>query len=415
MTTIKLSTLKPYAHNPRKINSDAMKKLCESIERDPQFMELRPIVIDEDRTILGGNQRFRACQQLGMKEVPASWVKTAIGLTDEQRRRFILVDNAPEGMAGGWDLEILTTEWQMPELGDLGFDLNSIMADLNVDLPTTDVDAEPQIDRAEELRKEWKVEAGQLWELGDHRLLCGDSTDPAAWAALLGEERLQMVWTDPPYGVALNDVASVDEATRLHRIKDFLKIENDALTPVQLREFLQRVLGNVAARCTPGAAWYVSAPSGDISGEFAHVLGREGLALWRHSLVWVKDRFVLGRADYHYRHETIFYGWIPGGPHYFVDDRTLDTVLEVPRPAKSPEHPTMKPIELVARCIRNSSKEGWSVGEPFSGSGTTLIACEQLGRKCRAIEISPGYVAVALQRFKDATGKTPTLIEGSGS
>ena len=398
MTTIKLSTLKPYAHNPRKINSDAMKKLCESIERDPQFMELRPIVIDEDRTILGGNQRFRACQQLGMKEVPASWVKTAIGLTDEQRRRFILVDNAPEGMAGGWDLEILTTEWQMPELGDLGFDLNSIMADLNVDLPTTDVDAEPQIDRAEELRKEWKVETGQLWQLGEHRLLCGDSTKAEDVARCLGGAVPVLMVTDPPYGVEYDPTWRADAGVNKNKGK-MGKVVNDDIADWS------------PAWCLfPGNAAYVYHAAVMSSTVQASLEGC-GFKI-RAQIIWAKDRMALSRGDYHWQHEPCWYAVRDGMPGHRTDDRTQTTLWSIPaRDDSGCGHGTQKPVECMARAIRNHESE--YIYEPFSGSGTTIIACEQLGRKCRAIEISPGYVAVALQRFKDATGKMPTLIEGS--
>jgi site-specific DNA-methyltransferase (adenine-specific) len=409
MNTIKLSTLKPNGRNPRKIKSDALKKLCESIERDPQFMELRPIVIGEDCMILGGNQRFRACQQLGMKEVPVSWVKTAIGLTDEQRRRFILVDNAPEGMAGEWDLEILTTEWRMPELGDFGFDLDSILADLNVDLPTNeDVDAESQIDRSEELRKEWNVETGQLWQLGEHRLLCGDSTKAEDVVRLFGEDRATIIVTDPPYGVsyaAKNEF--LNAIARGNRIQT--PIEGDHQTPDEMSAFWIAAFTAIREVLVSGASYYVTGPQGgDLLLLLQLALRQSGFPL-RHMLVWVKNNHVLGRCDYHFKHEPILYGWVDGS-HKFYGDSSQFSTWEIDRPHKSDLHPTMKPVELYVRALSNSSKAGDVVAEPFCGSGTSLIACEQLGRKCRAIEISPGYVAVAMQRFKDATGKQPVLV-----
>jgi len=408
MVPIKLNTLKPNKRNPRKIQSDALTKLCESIKRDPQFMELRPIVIDEDRMILGGNQRFRACQQLGMKEVPASWVKTATGLTEEQRKRFILVDNAPEGMAGEWDLEILTAEWQMPELGDLGFDHGSIMAELNVDLPTNeDVDAEPQIDRAEELLKEWGVEAGQLWSLGDHRLLCGDSTKAEDVKRLFGEDRASIIVTDPPYGVSYAEKNKFLNAIAPgNRIQT--PIEGDHQTPDEMSAFWIAAFTAIREALSPGASYYVTGPQGGDLLLLLLALRQSGFPL-RHMLVWVKNNHVLGRCDYHYKHEPILYGWVDGS-HKFYGDASQFSTWEIDRPHKSDLHPTMKPVELYLRALSNSSKVGDVVAEPFCGSGTSIIACEQLGRKCRAIEIDPGYVAVALQRFKDATGKEPNLV-----
>ena len=228
--------------------------------------------------------------------------------------------------------------------------------------------------------------AGEVYELGPHRLVCGDSTDPKAWASLLGGEKLRMVWTDPPYGVAY-----------VGKTADALTIENDALDPEALHAFLSAALGAAASSCVPGSVWYTAAPPGPPFGVFASVL--EELSIWRHTLVWLKQRFVMGRCDYHYRHEAVFYGWTPGAAHYFVDDHTQDSVLEFDRPSRSPEHPTMKPVALVQKCIENSSRDGWLVGDPFGGSGTTLIACAQSGRVARLIELAPRYCDVIRRRW----------------
>lgn len=282
-------------------------------------------------------------------------------------------------------IQSIDVGWSVEELADATAALKPVV-------PLKDPDAVPPTPTTP------RTELGDVYVLGDHRLVCGSSEDPLAWDALLGAERVQMVWTDPPYGVSY-----------VGKTKDALVIENDELDPDGLRRFLAATLGALFARCAPGSAWYVASPSGDLFHEFGHVLGRQGLGVWRHTLVWVKDRFVMGRADYHYRHEAIFYGWTPGGAHYFVDERTHDTVLEVPRPAKNPDHPTMKPVELVARCIRNSSKPGWLVADAFGGSGTTLLACEQEGRRARLIELSPAYCDVIVRRWEEATGRTAVL------
>ncbi len=228
--------------------------------------------------------------------------------------------------------------------------------------------------------------AGEVYELGPHRLVCGDSTDPKAWASLLRGEKLRMVWTDPPYGVAY-----------VGKTGDALTIDNDALDENALRSFLASVFARCAADTEPGSSWYVAAPPGPLHLHFAAALHE--LGVWRQSLAWVKQRFVLGRSDYHYRHESIFYGWTPGAAHYFIDDRTQDSVLEFDRPSRSPEHPTMKPVALVQKCIENSSRDGWLVGDPFGGSGTTLIACAQSGRVARLIELAPRYCDVIRRRW----------------
>jgi len=384
-TTIALHTLKPNERNPRKIASDALKKLCESIERDPAFMELRPIIIDESRMILGGNQRFHACKKLGMKSVPSAWVMTANGLTDEQRRRFVLVDNAPDGMAGEWDLEILAADWQMTELGDLGFDLDDIAAIL----PTNeDVDAEPQVDRADDLRKEWKVETGQMWVLGDHRLLCGDSTKRDDVDRVMAGENAAVCLTDPPYGLGDNKASGKNAYDEYSDTR--ANLENLARKWLPIAREVAPVVcfspGVTNAWVYPEASWVMCWFYGG-----GQLRSSWGFNCWQPFLCYGKDPSLASGN-----------GCRPDA----VD-------MNTPANAGDIDHPCPKPTKLWVWLIeRLSFERDDTLYEPFSGSGTTIIACEQLGRKCRAIELSPGYVAVALQRFKDATGKTPTLVDG---
>ncbi|MGA0398205.1 MAG: DNA-methyltransferase, partial [Ilumatobacteraceae bacterium] len=240
---------------------------------------------------------------------------------------------------------------------------------------------------------------GEVYELGPHRLVCGDSTSPESWGALMQGEQAQMVWTDPPYGVSYVGGSG-------------LTIQNDDLSPSELKSFLSDALGLALVHSKVGAAWYVASPAGDLFGVFAQVLSE--LEVWKHTLVWLKDRFVMGRCDYHYRHEAIFYGWKPGGAHYFIDDRTQDSVHEVKRPGASKEHPTMKPVELIRRHIENSSKPGWLVAEPFGGSGSTLMACAETGRVARLIELDPKYCDVIRRRWTRYAKKNG-LDAGSGA
>jgi site-specific DNA-methyltransferase (adenine-specific) len=243
---------------------------------------------------------------------------------------------------------------------------------------------------------------GDLWLLGDHRLLCGDSTDAAQVGKLMVGGQADMVLTDPPYGVAYQTALSTHEAAARNRRKDGKEVVNDNLGWDGTRSLVADAFKNASLK--PGGAFYVFCPPGDLQAAFWLGLQDAGYNA-RHQIVWVKDRFVMGRCDYHYRHEVCLYGWADGAGHYFIDDRTQDSVWECKRPGASKEHPTMKPVELFARCLTNSSKQAWLIYEPFCGSGTTLIAAEQLGRKCYGMEISPQYCDVIVKRWETLTGK----------
>lgn len=267
-------------------------------------------------------------------------------------------------------------------------------------------DVEPQIDKAEELRIKWGVETGQLWQLGEHRLICGDCTDKMVVDRVMAGEKARLVWTDPPYGVKYGD--KLEAANPMgYRVRT---IQNDDLPADKLEEFIRSALKNAADVSVDGAAIYVASPPGTPLPALIASFAGSGFE-YHWGLIWLKDQLVLGRGDYHFKHENILYGWKPGAGHYFTDDRTQTSVFEYPRPKRSEEHPTMKPVELVEHMVKNSSELDDIVFEPFSGSGSTLIACERLSRKCRAVEISPAYVAVALQRWADVTGKTPVILE----
>jgi DNA modification methylase len=259
-----------------------------------------------------------------------------------------------------------------------------------------DVDAEPQIDRAEELQAKWQTATGQLWQLGEHRLVCGDCTDADVVARLMDGEKAACMWTDPPYGVSY-----------VGKTKDALTIENDGSEG--LLELLTAAFGAAdRGALAEGAPFYIAAPAGPQFYEFATAIIETGWK-WHETLVWLKNSMVLGHSDYHYKHEAVFYGW-KGKNRSWYAGRDQVSVFEVDRPSRSEEHPTMKPPELVVAMLENSTKKGDIVYEPFDGSGTTLMACEALARHCRAIELNAGYVAVALERWATATGKTPVLV-----
>jgi DNA modification methylase len=252
------------------------------------------------------------------------------------------------------------------------------------------------------------VLAGDLYALGDHRLICGDATDPERVRRAFGSEaEADLLWTDPPYGVAYQTKLSTEEAVARHRRTDGLEVTNDQ--PEDIPTLLAAVFA--LAPLKPGGSFYIASPSsGDVLPAFYSALANARMPV-REQLIWVKDVFVMGRHDYHYRHEPILYGWKDGAAHVFAGGRDQDTVWEIPRPKRSETHPTMKPVELVARAIANSSRSGDLVYEPFAGSGTTIIAAEQTGRRCIALEIDPHYAQVAVERWQAFTGLTAVKID----
>jgi site-specific DNA-methyltransferase (adenine-specific) len=243
------------------------------------------------------------------------------------------------------------------------------------------------------------VEPGDLWALGRHRLLCGDATDPAAVARLVGGDSVDLLWSDPPYSVAYTGKTAAA-----------LTIANDDPGIEGTRELVAAALRLVPLRA--GGTFYLTSPAGPAHLAFLLALGDACLAV-HQTLIWVKDRFVLGHSDYHYRHEPILYGWREGS-HVFRGDRRQDSVWEIARPARNDVHPTIKPVELVERAIRNSCAPGDTVSDPFVGSGTTIIAAERTERRCLAMEIDPRYAQVAIERWQTLSGARATRVSRLG-
>lgn len=258
-------------------------------------------------------------------------------------------------------------------------------------------------DDAPDIADDPRVKIGELYALGDHRLLCGDATDGGDVRRAFGEAtQADLLWTDPPYGVAYQTKLSTEEAVARHRRTDGLEVANDQ--PEDIPALLAATFGHSPLRA--GGAFYVASPSsGEVLPVFYSALAESGMAV-RQQLIWVKDVFVMGRHDYHYRHEPILYGWKEGAAHSFEGGRSQDSVWEIPRPRRSESHPTMKPVELVSRGVVNSSRPGDLVYEPFAGSGSTIIAAEQTGRRCIALEIDPRYARVTIDRWEAFTGRT---------
>ncbi len=389
-----ITSITPYARNPRKNEGLPVAKVKASIK---EYGWQQPIVVDKDMTIVVGHTRYAAALELGMKEVP---VHIADNLTPTQIRAYRIADNKTATFSE-WDMELLGLEFDDLRAEDFDLELTGFddaeLLDLELDAePATEGDTEPQIDRAEELREKWDVKPGDLWALGEHRLLCGDSTKADDVARVLqGDVPLLMV-TDPPYGVEYDPAWRSEAGINKNKSK-MGKVQNDDVAD-----------WSEAWALFPGDAAYIY-HADVMSSTVQASIEACGFKI-RAQIIWAKDRMALSRGDYHWQHEPCWYAVKDGKPGHRTDDRTQTTLWNIPaRDDSGHGHGTQKPLECMERPIRNHDSP--LVYEPFSGSGTTLIACENLKRKCRAIEISQGYVAVALQRWADHTGKTPVRVD----
>jgi DNA modification methylase/ParB-like chromosome segregation protein Spo0J len=260
------------------------------------------------------------------------------------------------------------------------------------------VDPEPQLDKADELRRKWGTAVGQLWQVGQHRLACGDCRDPDLIGHLWDDgQKLRLIWCDPPYGIAYSAKnAQLNRSDRGNRIQK--PILNDALGPEEVSGLFRDALKQALAFATRGAACYATVPSGTLLPYFIAAFNQSGFS-YRHLLVWLKSHFVIGMCDYQQRHEVVLYGWRENGPHFFVPHRGQSSVFEVDKPQVSDLHPTTKPIALIAPMIANSSRPGEIVYDPFCGSGSTIVAAAQIKRVGYGCELDPGYLAVELERL----------------
>lgn len=403
----KVEDLLPYARNARTHSASQVAQIAGSIR---EFGFCNPVLIDKQGGIIAGHGRVLAAQKLGLTEIPTI---TLGHLSETQKRAYILADNKL-AMNAGWDEEMLKAE--LEALKDDCFDLSLVgfddaeLGDIFAPEPT-DVDAEPQIDKADELREKWGVETGQLWRLGEHRILCGDSTKADDVSRVMDGEKATLVFTDPPYGVAIGAknrmLNSLQEAGR-----NLTDIVSDDVSPEELKETLMACFKLTRSVCADDCSIFVCSPQGGQLGMMMMMMMQESGLEVRHVLNWAKNSptFSMGHLDYDYQHEPILFTWIK--THKRNKAGPFQTTLwAVDKPRACKEHPTMKPVELPENAILNHTDAGDIVYEPFSGSGTDIIACERTKRKCRAIEISPAYVAVAIQRWADATGQTPVMMQ----
>lgn len=451
--TINLTQVNVNAKNPRKISDPQLQRLVKSLLVFPEMLQLRPIVVDETNTALGGNMRYRALTAITTmsaneiretletsldynkkteaeknilldhwaewQQNPTAIIVRASQLTEAQKREFIIKDNVA---FGDWDDKALTADFDPDELVDWG------LGDID-DTPDEEEAEEDDFGEEDAANAATRCNPGDIWMLGRHRLMCGDSTKEADVAKLMGGEQAHLLLTDPPYNVDYQGGT-----------KDKMKIANDNMDDVAFVGFLTAAFNCAIQAMRPGAAFYVW--HADSKGfEFRTALKEVGLTL-RETLIWVKNALVLGRQDYQWRHEPCLYGWKDGAAHYFVDDRSQSTVIEdagvdyrklkkdellqivleltsdkIPttviyenKPTKNDIHPTMKPVKLMARLIRNSTRPKELVLDLFGGSGSTMIAAEQIDRRCFMMEFDPKYCDAILARWEKLTGEEAEKI-----
>ena len=392
--------LVPYARNARLHSDEQVAQIAASIV---EFGFTNPILAGSDGVIVAGHGRLAAAQKLGLQSVP---VVVLDHLTPTQRRALVLADNRLAENAT-WDNALLRVE--LESLQDDGFDidLTGFDADALADLLAgeepdsagrTDEDAVPDVGDAPISRP------GDVWVLGAHRLLCGDATRAESYAVLLGADTADMVFTDPPYNVNYANTPK-DKLRGTHRA-----ILNDNLG-ADFSGFLLAALTPMLARCTGGI--YIAMSSSEL--DTLQTAFRAAGGHWSTFIIWAKNTFTLGRADYQRQYEPILYGWPEGAERHWCGDRDQGDVWQIKKPQKNDLHPTMKPVELVERAIRNSSRPGDVVLDPFGGSGTTLIAAEKSGRVARLMELDPKYCDVIVRRWEDFTGGTATRVEATAA
>lgn len=383
-----LQRLIPYAKNAGTHDDTQVSQIAGSIA---EFGFVNPILVGDDNIIIAGHGRLMAAQQLGLDTVP---VIVLHHLTEAQRRALVIADNKIAENAG-WNDELLKLE--LEELGDLGFDLDVIgFSDEELDelLGNDEQPGETDEDDIPEVEDEPVSRHGDVWILGDHRLLCGDSTSKQDLEKLMSGELADMAFTDPPYNVDYGN-----NAKDKMRGKD-RRIMNDNLGD-DFYQFLKDALTNLLS-VTKGAC-YIAMSSSEL--DTLQKAFRDAGGKWSTFIVWAKNTFTLGRSDYQRQYEPILYGWREGNDHFWCGARDQGDVWFFNKPVKNDLHPTMKPVELVERALRNSSKSRDIVLDLFGGSGSTLIACEKTGRAARLIELDPKYVDVIVRRWQDYSGE----------
>jgi len=388
-----IERLVPYANNARTHSEAQVAQIAASMV---EFGVTNPLLAGSDGVLVSGHGRLLAARTLGLKEVP---VVVLDHLTPTQRRALVIADNRIAENAG-WDEALLHLELEALLAEDFDLSLTGFDPDDLADLlagEETPTEGQTDDDDAPEAPETPVSQPGDVWLLGPHRVLCGDATDPDCYATLLRDEQAAMVVTDPPYSVNYANSAK-DKLRGKHR-----PILNDNLGD-EFGPFLQAALTAMLAHCA--GAVYIAMSSSEL--DTLQAAFRAAGGHWSTFIIWAKNTFTTGRADYQRQYEPILYGWPEGVRRHWCGDRDQGDVWQIKKPARNDLHPTMKPVELVERAIRNSSRPGDSVLDPFAGSGTTLIAAEKSGRVARLMELDPRYVDVIVRRWQEWTGKAAT-------
>ena len=390
--------------NPRQIKGEKFDRLKASIERNPEMLALRELLVYEHGgkyIVIGGNMRYRACKELGYTQMPCKIIPPQA--TAEQLNAYIILDNSG---FGDWDWDALANEWDSQQLTDWGVDVPNWDEEASEDeQPSEDDDFDEEKDSIE-----CRVKKGEIWQLGKHRLMCGDSSSQEDVKKLMDGELADMVFTDPPYGVAIGDknktLNSVIDARRCEQ-----NIDNDTLSADELYPLLVSAMTNCRENCKDDAIYFVTSPqNGDLGLMMMMMMKDAGLPV-RHMLIWEKNcaTFSLGRLDYDYQHEPIFYTWTKKHKNHRKGEfRT--TIWKYDKPRKCDLHPTMKPVALVENCLKDGTIKGDIVLDVFGGSGTTIIACERQDRCARLMEIDPHYCDVIIARWEQMTGEKAIKI-----
>ena len=384
ITETKLSDLIFAEYNPRQLSNDQFKQIKDSITR---FGIVDPIIVnsnkDRKNIIIGGHQRVKVALEMGIDSVPCHF----IDLTRDKERELNIRLNKN---TGEWDWDVLAGAFDVDELIEWGFSDDEL--DFPDPTPTeglTDEDAVPEVEES-------ITKPGDLWILGEHRVLCGDATISTDVETLMDGQRADLVITDPPYNVDYEG-----------KTKDKLKIQNDKMEDTTFRTFLKDAFLNIDMNLKPGGVFYIW----HADSEGYNFRGACHDILWevRQCLIWNKNHMVMGRQDYHWKHEPCLYGWKDGAGHLWSTDRKQTTILEFNRPSASKLHPTMKPVDLISYQITNNTKGEDIIIDTFLGSGSTLIACEKTGRKCYGMELDTHYCDVIVKRWEEFTGKKAEL------
>tara|TARA_R100000951_G_scaffold56870_1_gene47744 strand:- start:269 stop:1435 length:1167 start_codon:yes stop_codon:yes gene_type:complete len=381
---VKINLIKSNPDNPRIIKDDKFKRLVESVKTFPEMLKIRPIVVDESMMVLGGNMRLKACKEVGIKKILVHVVE---GWTEDKKKEFTIKDNVG---FGEWDWNALANEWDAEKLEDWGLEIP--------DFAINELEAEEDdYEEPDDLKVD--VVLGDLIEIGDHRLLCGDSTDSDQVAKLMNGEKADMVFTDPPYNINYGNIKHPK-----FKVRD---IENDNMSKNDFKSFVQGFVSNIKLFCD-GIVYCWSGQGED--GRIMFTVLDENL---HHSttIIWNKDQFTLGRGKYQNKYEPCWFGWVNSG-NTFTNDRTLTNVWDYKRPQKSDLHPTMKPIELCENALKHASKKGNKVFDLFLGSGSTMVASHQLNRKCYGMELDPKYCQVIIDRMRKLDDTLTIKING---